>query len=114
MRCNKQTMSSVRGEDTKRKSMPSNDWFPIKSIPYRMTVAMNVGFRFTQFGHSTARLALTGIKARIVSSPLPTAGVRTAASASAAVVEYTSAAACNAAVSGGTTYNFEGIAPGGA
>jgi hypothetical protein len=50
------------GEDTKRKSMPFNDWYPMKSILYKMTVATNVGFRFTQFGCSTAQLALTCIK----------------------------------------------------
>jgi hypothetical protein len=39
--------------------------------------------------------------------------VHSAAPASAAIIEYTSAAAFNAAVSGATTYNFEGIAPAG-
>jgi hypothetical protein len=36
-----------------------------------------------------------------------------AAPASAAVIEYTSSTASNAAVSGATTHNFEGIAPAG-
>jgi len=50
---------------------------------------------------------LLGLAAGIALLALP------AAPASASVIEYTSAAAFDAAASGATTYNFEGIAPAG-